>query len=275
MQANIDRDCSCVADQQRAAGLAAELDFKARSERESVPRARSAESPGGAVVEVVCVQPPRAPPAPAASIVPLHGSHHSEAALCLAAAFLEDPVLGRLLFRQDAYKCSGAALFFAHLLDTHYRGGAHSCYIAQGPRGGVQGVCLWQPPGAAQGLPLWAMLRMALVAPSIFGLSRTWRALRTGALVDEEHERQTYRHYYLAFLGVAPTYQGQGAGSALLAPVLKRADAEGVACYLENSNPANLPFYERAGFKTVKEIAVGSSSLGEPVMVYAMKREAR
>ena len=40
------------------------------------------------------------------------------------------------------------------------------------------GAALWQAPGAPQGLPLPAMLRMALIAPSVFGLGGVLRALR-------------------------------------------------------------------------------------------------
>ncbi|MEO3888586.1 GNAT family N-acetyltransferase [Nonomuraea sp. B5E05] len=55
-------------------------------------------------------------------------------------------------------------------------------------------------------------------------------------------------HLYLQFLGVHPARQGQGAGSALLARGLARADAAGLPAYLEASGQANLRLYERHGF---------------------------
>ncbi|HEX5440936.1 MAG TPA: GNAT family N-acetyltransferase [Ktedonobacterales bacterium] len=60
-------------------------------------------------------------------------------------------------------------------------------------------------------------------------------------------------HYYLALLGVDRDLHGQGVGSRLLQPVLARADAEGVYCYLETYNPANVPFYRKHGFEVVVE----------------------
>ena len=217
--------------------------------------------------------PPAAQRASAApgSVVPLGASHAHAAPLVLSAAFLDDPVLGRHLLRQDDFKASGAALFFSHLLHAQGFAAAGVSHVHEGAGGAVQGCALWQAPGAPQGLPLPAMLRMLLIAPSVFGFSGVLRALRTGAAVDAAHPHT--RHYYLAFLGVLPSAQGLGIGAALLQPVLTRADAEGVPCYLENSNAANLPFYARAGFRVVREVVVGSSALGEPVKVYCMQRE--
>ena len=188
-------------------------------------------------------------------VIPLSPSHAPTVALSLAAAFLPDPVLGLHLFRQDAYKASGAALFFANILSTHYATPAQQqlCSVAPAPvGGGAVGAALWQPPGAPQGLPLSAMLRMFAVAPSVFGFTRVLRALRVGMAVDAVHPPT--RHYYLAFLGVDPAWQGKGLGRALLQPVLERADAEGEDCYLENSNAANTKFYESCGFAVVREV---------------------
>jgi ribosomal protein S18 acetylase RimI-like enzyme len=62
-------------------------------------------------------------------------------------------------------------------------------------------------------------------------------------------------HYYLAFVAVAPRYQGTGLGSAILEATLKRADEGHMPAYLENSNPRNTRLYERAGFVTQKNIS--------------------
>jgi MFS family permease len=50
-------------------------------------------------------------------------------------------------------------------------------------------------------------------------------------------------HWYLWLLGVDPDRQGQGVGSALLAPILARADAEGLPCALETLTERNVWFY--------------------------------
>lgn len=77
-------------------------------------------------------------------------------------------------------------------------------------------------------------------------------------------------HWYLAMIGVDPSRQGQGLGSAMLAHALSRCDAEHLPAYLESSNPANVPLYERHGFRVTAEIQVGASPI-----IYPMLRDAR
>jgi GNAT superfamily N-acetyltransferase len=55
--------------------------------------------------------------------------------------------------------------------------------------------------------------------------------------------------YYLSFLGTRPDARGRGLGMGLLAELVERADREGKPTYLESTNPANNPRYERLGFE--------------------------
>jgi GNAT superfamily N-acetyltransferase len=65
-------------------------------------------------------------------------------------------------------------------------------------------------------------------------------------------------HWYLPLIGVEPSRQGQGLGSALLRTSLSRCDADGLPAYLESSNPKNQPLYERHGFQAIGEIKIRS-----------------
>lgn len=76
-------------------------------------------------------------------------------------------------------------------------------------------------------------------------------------------------HWYLATLGVHPDAQRRGVGHALVAPLLQRADEDGVATYLETDRAANLPFYENLGFQILEESRVLDTA------VWHMQREAR
>jgi ribosomal protein S18 acetylase RimI-like enzyme len=208
----------------------------------------------------------------------LTDSYKQDAALCLASAFINDPVLGQHMFRQDCYKASGATTFFSYVIDKQFKNSIDSC-ISVDEKGKLQGVALWKSPDEHPGMPMSVMLQMITNAPSIFGYSHIWRALMAGSAVDDKHPK--YKHYYLAFIGVSPFCQGKGIGSALLQPVFTKADKEGVPCYLETGNPSNIFFYEKYGFKVVKEVCVmsktelpvGSSPVGAPLIVYCMKRE--
>ena len=48
--------------------------------------------------------------------------------------------------------------------------------------------------------------------------------------------------------------QGQGIGSACMRPILERADAEAMPCYLESSCERNVPLYERNGFRVTEVV---------------------
>jgi predicted N-acetyltransferase YhbS len=60
-------------------------------------------------------------------------------------------------------------------------------------------------------------------------------------------------------IGVDPSKQGQGYGSALLKHALERCDGEGKLAYLEASSPKSIPLYQRHGFELIGTIQVGSS----------------
>ncbi len=112
---------------------------------------------------------------------------------------------------------------------------------------------------------------LASLAPGSIGafgrhLPRVMRAL---AVVESKHPKVP--HYYLAFVGVNPQWQGRGLGTAVLAPVLERCDRERVPAYLESSSPRSQALYERNGFKVTEEFKFAKSA---PPM-WRMWREPR
>ena len=72
---------------------------------------------------------------------------------------------------------------------------------------------------------------------------------RLVSMADVEKMHPPEPHYYLAVLGTHPDQQGHGYATATMSPVFRRADAEGVGCYLESSKEENVPFYRRNGFE--------------------------
>jgi ribosomal protein S18 acetylase RimI-like enzyme len=77
-------------------------------------------------------------------------------------------------------------------------------------------------------------------------------------------------HWYLSVVGVDPEHKGKGIGGRLLQPILERADAEGLPCYLETGNPFALSFYQRLGFTVVSE---GQLPDDTSLKVYGMRRD--
>jgi ribosomal protein S18 acetylase RimI-like enzyme len=98
---------------------------------------------------------------------------------------------------------------------------------------------------------------------------RAEAAAATAALLAER--RPARADCYLTALGVRPERQGQGLGSAALAPGLARCDAEGQCAALDTSDPANLDFHARHGFHVVDEFELPD---GGPRM-WVMLREPR
>jgi GNAT superfamily N-acetyltransferase len=113
--------------------------------------------------------------------------------------------------------------------------------------GDARGAAIWSPPDA------WQMgLRELLHDLPAFLSWRTPRVLRGMHEVERRHP--TEPHYYLAILGVDPPAQGDGLGSALLQPMLRRCDGEGVGAYLETATERNVRFYARHGFRVTDEV---------------------
>jgi ribosomal protein S18 acetylase RimI-like enzyme len=165
----------------------------------------------------------------------------------LAAAFHDDPLNSWLApdpGRRAATLASGMALELGAIYLP--LGG---CYTTAD----LSGAALWAPPGHWK-LPAARQLRLLPSLARLFGLRRL-PAVLSGLSTLERHHPDA-PHWYLAILGVAPDRQGQGLGSALLAHVLARCDADNVGAYLETSNRRNLPLYRRHGFEVREELDI-------------------
>ena len=114
------------------------------------------------------------------------------------------------------------------------------------------GAALWVAPTAEDGDETLVAVLQASTSP---GRHRDLFTLLERA--EAQHPRVP--HWYLPFIGVAPSGQGQGIGSALMSRGLERCDRDGLPAYLEASTPRNRALYERHGFAVVGEIRVADS----------------
>ena len=111
-----------------------------------------------------------------------------------------------------------------------------------------RGAAVWAPPDR------WE-LPFREVVWNLPSVSRRLPWLMVGYhRVDALHPPEP--HLYLSVLGVDPGAQRGGLGSRLLEPGLEHCDREGVPAYLESSKEANVPFYERHGFRVTREVAM-------------------
>jgi GNAT superfamily N-acetyltransferase len=112
-------------------------------------------------------------------------------------------------------------------------------------------AALWAPPGRwmVEGEAAGELAGMAaIVGTGLTRMRQCWESMAAVHPVDA--------HFYLSGLGTDPPRQGEGLGSAALAPVLTRCDEEGIPAYLESSKERNIAFYERHGFVLMETIVV-------------------
>ncbi len=167
----------------------------------------------------------------------------------LAHAFQDDPVMTWLFGDTAPRPMSYLRPFFTKAGARHLR--HQQVFTLEG----TPGAAYWNPPGHWRTTPL-DIARMAPVLLRGLG-ARTLKALQGLGRMEAAHGQHP-DHYYLAVLGTRPDRQGEGLGTALLAPVLDRCDAEGIGAYLESSKEANIPFYRRHGFEVVGEVSFPS-----------------
>ena len=118
--------------------------------------------------------------------------------------------------------------------------------------GTVLGAARWLPPGRAA-MRVGSTLRALVTVPLRLGAA-TAPFLAYGRAVEQLRvEVAPGPHWYLAGIGVDPSAQRRGIGTALLAPGIEGAAQAGLPAVLLTNSEANLSFYEASGFETVKE----------------------
>ncbi len=130
-----------------------------------------------------------------------------------------------------------------------------TAYITEGARA----AALWLPPGvepdeAAMGAVITEALRPEIaedIGPILQGMA-------------EHHPHEP--HWYLPLIAADPSWIGQGLGTLLMKHALRRCDEDGIAAYLESSNPRNISLYERHGFRIISQIQHGSSPTLTPML---------
>ena len=157
----------------------------------------------------------------------------------LGEAFADDPVMRWLQPDTTRY----AALYRALLTAGHGSRGRIDVCVDDDR---AVGAAVWDPPGfhPSRGRQLLAVPRF---------LSALGGRYRRGQQIEEMFAgyRPREPHWYLAFVGA--TVHGRGVGSTLLRAGMESVDGP---AYLESSNEANIPLYERFGFTVTAEVTL-------------------
>ena len=184
-----------------------------------------------------------------AEVVPVAPALVRGAARAVAESFFDNEIWVWLL-RRDWQR--------RRLLPRHYRAMIRRVYIprrAAWTTPDTAGASLWFPPGT---LALSRRERLAETGSLLpEGADSLGRGARWERLLARHHPREP--HWYLQTLAVAPVAQRRGVGTALIAPGLERADADGVGVFLETQRESNIPYYRRFGFELTEEISLSDS----------------
>lgn len=130
-----------------------------------------------------------------------------------------------------------------------------SAYVSDG----FGGAAMWLPPGEEPDIEMLDRLVRTHADPTILpDVEAVFEAMAG-------YHPET-PHWYLPLVGVDPARQGQGIGGALMQHALAHCDRDGVAAYLESSNPRNIPLYRRYGFEILGTIQFGSSPVLTPML---------
>jgi GNAT superfamily N-acetyltransferase len=163
----------------------------------------------------------------------------------LAAAFQDDPVTC-FIFPDPVQRRKRLPAFFRVIYNSDAPKGA--CYMTANG----EAATTWRAPGFGK----LSLLEMAQQAWPWIESTREnlTRALIFSAASDAHHPKQP--HWYLHIAGCLPEAQGKGFGGAAISAGIARAEADGVAAYLETSNEGNLPIYNALGFAVTEEWSV-------------------
>jgi ribosomal protein S18 acetylase RimI-like enzyme len=174
----------------------------------------------------------------------------------LIVAFSADPVMRWLYPKDGPYRTH-----FGELVPAF--GGRAFTEQTAWELDDLPAVALWLPPDVGpDGDAVMAMFDASVSSDKIGDVREVLDQM------DQAHP--TIRHWYLAFIGVDSARQGQGLGTELMNQCLEIVDKDHLPAYLDSTNPRNVAFYERHGFKVT-----GESQAGACPPIASMLRDAQ
>jgi GNAT superfamily N-acetyltransferase len=212
---------------------------------------------------VVASASPPSPDTPAVQVRVARPTDVEAAAALLARSFEEEPGNVALFPDRDARRAvfvTGARRAIQEMLPY---GATHLAQVGTD----LAAAALWHPPGvrtasvrASLGTVLATLTDPRTLASALpHATSVVVRNLPEGIGLTLARRRAIARAshgttWHLAYLGTAPEHRGRGLARALLDRQLQRCDEDGLAVWLETTDPVNPPIYERFGFDVVAHV---------------------
>jgi ribosomal protein S18 acetylase RimI-like enzyme len=137
----------------------------------------------------------------------------------------------------------------------------------------ISGVIFTLPPGHTR-ISKWEYLQNGfLFTPLLLGFHNFKQSMECENFVgDIQHKLLKDRpHIYLWGLAIDPKQQRKGIGSALLQPVLTKADSQKIPVYLETHDEKNVLYYQNHGFDLIYSDTIPKYALP----IWCMLREPK
>ena len=168
------------------------------------------------------------------------------AAEALSRAFFEDPWTGWLFPDASSRR---RVWFMRRAVEYGLR------YGAVFSDEDTAGAAVWLTPGNTT-LTMAGLFRSGyFLMPLRAGLTAFTRLIATGSVLERAHKAHAPGpHWYLLALGVDPSRQRFGIGSALMRAGVDRAEEDRLPCYVETQNEPNVAYYEKHDFRVVAEM---------------------
>jgi ribosomal protein S18 acetylase RimI-like enzyme len=180
-------------------------------------------------------------------VEPLRPDQQRAAALTLAEAFVNDPLL-EIVAPDPVRRVKLGPPMTGVLLAYGTR------YGRVWANDDASAVAIWLHPESGP-MRMPRMLRAGMWrAPFMLGLEGMSRMSKAMAATEGFHKQVEGLHWYLMTVGTRTARQGQGLGSQLVEMGTSQADDAGVPCYLETGTDSNIAFYRKRGFEVVGQV---------------------
>lgn len=116
----------------------------------------------------------------------------------------------------------------------------------------MDGIAVWVSPENTR-ITFGILFRTGFLTATLsMGLGPLRRFISSSSYVETlQKQAISGPRWTLVYLGVESSQRGKGIGGILIRPILARADAEGLPCYVESADERNLSFYKKHGFAIV------------------------
>lgn len=179
------------------------------------------------------------------------GKHEESNTDCITEAFRADPIMSKVMMPTEKEYASTMP-FVTKTMVWALNKSYGMTDVGLDKDGNVLCSALWEPAG----MTFMGGLRFVYLLGAMFLRVGFVKTIRTGkflfAMEDKRHRHAPTAHH-LQILGTHPNGQSKGFGSQVIKRGIERATSKGVPCYLESTNPQNVPFYKRHGFRVVEE----------------------